>query len=960
MEKIKINVRDIVSFIIMAMIAIIVIFLGLAFVGNNAETFNDIIIETVAYYGTNETGELSIFWCVLFVGIPILLLVQYLINRKRKSSEQNKQIKTIIGIETVINIANIMLYIVTGSFSPILVCVAILSFLDYIIYPEKEKQGLILSIITYYFLLSIATIYNNRGGTILLNSTILSIATIVINLILLGIEKKKTIINKSILCMQIFIPFLLLLYKCQRYTYQGEIYYVGIPDIARIVILSAIALMGIYAIYQTIKKWKKASELQLKDIILATTCMIVFTVNSVSIDTSLMVPTDLHHTAEEVISYQQIIGKGQGAYVDYSPVSGLFPVLIGAVLEAFGGNITAFNLAHSIFMIIFAMITMYVLTKHLKKEDCLIVGMLFCFPSYDRTVFILLSLLILLLPKLIKNKNLWLKVWIWLCFLGGIYYPSFGGAVLVGTLPFGIIQLIGLIKENEFKEKLKTIRFYLGWILCLIPIILALPMLYNMAKHILVYSAQTNLADGISVFGQTVPESFLPYLANLKHIRVVIYYGTRYMIPIASVWLLVMILVKAMKNSKIKQEIKGERFFALSSAIITLLISYTATIVRCDEGTILSRPTYVIVPIVGILLFLIIKKYVKQNIASYILIGIIAGLALILGNSPVSKLDSKFLYAYSVSDNYEIITEELTQKYPRLGNGFILKKDKEMFEGYYNRANELLKYDENLKFLAWGKLGVYYTLDLTTVGQPSLYAAKDINTHQEIIDAIKEQKPVIGMDLSTSVLNYYLYNWLLITDEYVYDENYEAFLPVKLFEKIYGNATKPTDKREISLYATDVGRVSNSLGKSLDTLKERMEQLDIEVTKNDIGLTKNNVYQYNLNFNKEIDAKSADFMYLEFDIDGEVYDSGQSKLKKIFSKQHPNDGIYVIASWGEEEKESILSILGDGKLLIPLGTNVNWFLNNHKDISLSIRNIDKKINIKNVCFYKLQTERKDG
>ena len=163
MEKIKIDVRDIVSFIIMAMIAIIVIFLGLAFVGNNAETFNDIIIETVAYYGTNETGELSIFWCVLFAGIPILLLVQYLINRKRKSSEQNKQIKTIIGIETVINIANIMLYIVTGSFSPILVCVAMLSFLDYIIYPEKEKQGLILSIITYYFLLSIATIYNNRG-----------------------------------------------------------------------------------------------------------------------------------------------------------------------------------------------------------------------------------------------------------------------------------------------------------------------------------------------------------------------------------------------------------------------------------------------------------------------------------------------------------------------------------------------------------------------------------------------------------------------------------------------------------------------------------------------------------------------------------------------------------------------------------------------------------------------------
>lgn len=52
----------------------------------------------------------------------------------------------------------------------------------------------------------------------------------------------------------------------------------------------------------------------------------------------------------------------------------------------------------------------------------------------------------------------------------------------------------------------------------------------------------------------------------------------------------------------------------------------------------------------------------------------------------------------------------------------------------------------------------------------------------------------------------------------------------------------------------------------------------------------------------------------------------------------------------------MLSILGDGKLLIPLGSNVNWLLNKHDSINIWIQNTDKKIDIKNVCFYKLQTE----
>lgn len=965
MEKIKINYKDIISFCLIFLVGCILLFIGMAFVGNQAEVYNDIIIETVCQQSTNETGELAVFWSILFLGIPVLLLINYFLNKKNKSNTENKEIGTVIATEIVTCVANIVTYIITGNFNNVLVMATIIAFVIYLINPKEQTKGLVFTIIIYYFFNACCAVYNNRGGTIILNSSILMIVTLVLDIIVLLLEKRKQIINKLILILQVFVPFIFLLYKCQRYEYNGQIVYLDIPTLAKLIIYAIIITGVVFAIYKLIKNWKRANGLELNKIVLFSTCMIIFAVNSVGIDTSLKVPVDLHHSAEEVISYQQIIGKGQEAYVDYSPVSGLFPTVIGAVLEGCGGNITSFQIAHTIFMLGFAMLTMFLMTCHLEKEKCLMLAMLFAFPSYDRVVLVLVSLLILLLPKLIKNKNLWLKVWIWVSFIGGLYYPSFGGAILVGTLPFGIIQLYNFIKSGDLKTKLKSIRFYCGWIICLLPIVISIPLLINMAKHILLYSSQTNLADGISVFGQTVPDSFMPYLSNLKNIRTVIYYSIRYMIPVGCLWIFVILMSKIFKKGKIKEELMSDRFLTISSAIITLIISYTSTMVRSDEGAIVARATYIIVLIAGMLYYLILNKYIKKNICAYVFLGITTGVALILGYSPFTRLDNNFIYSYKMGEEYEFITEELQNRYPRLGQGFIKTSDKEMFEKCYQKAEKLLEYDNNLKFINWGKLAVYYTLDIPTVGQPSLYAAKDIKTHQEIIDAIKDQRAVVGMDEKIGdfgpVINYYLYNWLLTTDDYVYDENYKAYLPIELFRKIYGEYAIPSDKRLTKVYATDIGRVSSSLGKSKESLLKIMDKVDC--TGEEISSYLNNSngveYDYNINLSTEIQANTVDFMYLEFDVDKNIYEiiNDNSKLKEVFTKHNYNDGIYVIVSWGDGNNNQLLSIMGDGKLLIPLGTNVNWLLNNHSELTIKVKNLDKKIEIKNMEFYNLRKER---
>ena len=656
MEKIKINYKDIINFSIIFIVGSILLILGIAFIGNQAQIYNDIIIETVCHESTNETGELSVFWAILFLGIPVLLLVNYLINKKEKSNVENKGIKTILATEVVTCISNIVTFLITGSFNNILVLISIIAFILYLVNPKEQLKGLVFTIILYYFLNTCCVIYNNRGGTILLNSKILLMITLVLDIIVLMLERKKQIINKLILILQVFIPFIFLIYKCQRYEYNGQILYMDIPTLAKLTIYTLIIAGVLYSLYKLIKNWKNANNLELSKIVLFSTCIIIFAINSVGVDTSLKVPDDLHHSAEEVISYQQIIGKGQKAYVDYSPVSGLFPTLIGAVLEGCGGNITAFQIAHTLFMLGFAMLTMFLMTCHLENEKCLILAMLFSFPSYDRIVLVLASLLILLLPKLIKNRNLWLKIWIWVSFIGGLYYPSFGGAILLGTLPFGIVQLYKFIKDGELKTKLKSVKFYIGWIICLLPIVICIPLLLNMAKHILMYSSQTKLADGISVFGQTVPDTFMPYLSNFNMIRILIYYSIRYMIPVVCVWLFALLLAKTIKKGKLKEELTSDRFLSLSSMLITLIISYASTIVRNDPGLIVSRATYIII-FAGMLYYFILNKYMEKNIPAYTFMGITAGIAIVLGFSPFTKLNNNFIYSYKIGEEYEIITQ---------------------------------------------------------------------------------------------------------------------------------------------------------------------------------------------------------------------------------------------------------------------------------------------------------------
>ena len=131
--------------------------------------------------------------------------------------------------QIVINIANLIYFLFKGSIFPILFLASILLFINRLINPKKEKEGLIFPIIIYYFLLSCYTLINFIGFSKEINSLIFFIITFVIDIIIFIIDRKKEIINKFLCIMQCFVPLLFLYYIRYRYIYNNEIIYIKPP-----------------------------------------------------------------------------------------------------------------------------------------------------------------------------------------------------------------------------------------------------------------------------------------------------------------------------------------------------------------------------------------------------------------------------------------------------------------------------------------------------------------------------------------------------------------------------------------------------------------------------------------------------------------------------------------------------------------------------------------------------------
>ena len=931
-------------------------------IATQPQVFDDFIIETLALTGTNKTGELNLFYGILLLFILLFALLynlSYFIFFCKKTSDLQKEASSkIISIKSKPQntlwklllctcIPNFCRLVVFGNISYPLLFLSFVSILAYFAFQNSVVEVVLLFPLTYYMITGIATFLCVAGFITGASSKILYVFTLVfasILLVIYKIWKKKRFLQYALVVSQFFLPFLLFVYFVDEYMYQGTLMTVPYAKGYTCFFVLLIAACYGYLIYHTrnyliqdrqLRQQKTPTLLPVKSALCKITPVILFVYNSFSAAPMYAQP-DQHHHGEQMIPWQQVVTLGRSLYEEYTPVSGLFPFFSGGIQNLLlNGTVSDYSPAISISMVIFCVITMYLITEHVGTLWGIAFSILFSLPCYNRQYFVLPVLLLLFLPKLIEKRNLWLKVWLLSCFVAGIYYPLYGGAIVVGTLPLLVNQFYHFFLEFKANKLWKKAHFYVNWILCLIPVIFSIPLLLKMLKNTLAFSSQTVLADGIALWGQTPPDTFMTYLSN-ENYRGIFYLCLRFGLPAIGVGIFAFLLNHILISKNFKKNDNGVSpvFFLLAGAL-SLLVSYSYTLVRADKNMILSRTSYIMVAIVGIFLPVMLLAYGKKYFSGslrFVIIGFCFALPMMIyyqtsdmkrpdmwiypnGESALFLDDGAKIHSYSqLPDNFlrSTDTDLSEQQKEILGPGFMVNDQLHYLKEYETVMNKCDAVHSNQTYLGLDGQGFYYYTGSKACGTGFIQAAKGFDAQKSLLEVISKERPVVFLLESKS--NYYIYHYVM-THDYVYVESDGALYPQELYEKVYPDK-EPDDYRD-TCNTTDFGAVAASFGKSFDTLSARLTPMESKDNSSIFSPFKGSDYDcMEITLSEEATNKISS-VFINFTFNNPTKNTNRSSCR-------------------------ILCTLDGTHLLVPVGMDAYWI--NSEITSISISGVDANEN----------------
>lgn len=917
------------------------------------QKFTDIIIETLATTGTNKSGELQLFWCLLLLGSCLLSTLLIFLRKasfqpafllKWQDSFQKFSKKYIPPYLFLLILPCIIRFVIYKTYNPALLIAIVILCLSYIFFQDCHKEILLTFLLIYYNVISIFTLISHFTTKGNISTGVIYIITLVLSTLISGgclLLKKKDWLKNGIYFYQFIIPCLLAVFLVDTYLYKGQLIQIPYAPFyyAFFIVLWLVCEIAVFLL------WKK------KDTLIAiTTPMLIFIYNSFSAAPMYAQP-DQHHHGEQMIPWQQVFRLGQELYTEYTPVSGLFPMVSGTIQNVFlNGTVSDYSPAISITMVIFSAVTMVLLAKHVGNVWAIVFSVFFALPCYNRQYMVLPVLLLLTLPELMKKKSLWLTSYVCCCFLAGLYYPLFGAALLAGFIPLGIWQLVTYIQSGMFQTVRKKPGFYIGWLICLVPIALAIPLLLKMLKHTLTYSSQTVLADGIALFGQSAPENFLSYIAN-SDLRNNCYLFIRFFLPIIGVWLILYVFIKYALLTKhtftgFTHISNPSLFFGLITGTITLMISYSYTLVRADYNMVLSRTAPILIAVVGIFLPVLLISYGNELSKPFItlILAIAFSLPMLLytkvddmkfpnmwvypnGQSDIVFDDGAKLFTYyTVPDNFFLAKDlELSEKSASiLGDGFMVGDQISYINAYEEVINKCSGVKEDTTYLGFDGQGFYYFNDVKACATGFIPAAKGYEAQQAIIETAEKNLPVIFLINAES--NYYIYYWMF-EKGYLYCAKDNAFYPPDLYALLFKD--EPADNYLDYFsgeYGHNLGLIGSSFGNSYSSLKPLFtEEKDIytDLITDDM----NTAYTYECNFS----GTDYDFLYLKLQPDSENNNTSSFSDGQVMVSF---DAKEVNQETASNRIQSVTCTIKDGSLLIPMGMNPNWLLNNISSIKI--------------------------
>lgn len=900
---------------------------------------HDLIIDQIAMDGSNKTGEWEFFWGLLWLGC-FCILGLFLMGRSFLGSTAGKCGSELPSAHDTsswdftssFEKVPLPLICVLCFFPPViqLICYGKVSLslwlfaltFSLLMFIFKKDCGKCISL--FLFLYFDVHVINLIAAFVIgkyLHSDLLIFAAgaVIFSFALIFYFHFYGVFDKIFFASQLPLPLLLILYLKHSYRYQEQILQLHHPK--SYIIFIAFFMLALYIGFFLQYYFFRKSDKSIQPFIAAASAISIFLYGSY-IPAALIIPSDMHHYGEQMLPWQQIVSLGNSPYKDYAPVSGLFPMPTGGINQLFfGGKASTYGAAFVILFILFGTLTVCMISLHVNGKWTLLFAFLFHMPVYCRTWIILPVLLLLLLPSVIHNKRRFLYLYVFCGFLSGLYYPLFGLALIVAGMPYALVCFFSYLKDKEFLTEVKKKSFYAETLILLVPIILSIPLLIKMASHILTYSHQTLLADGLSLSSISVPQWFLPYLSSFEQIRSGAYYALRFLGCMLPVWLFLLLLLSFYYQNKEKKPYKEPAFLGLSAGFLILPVCYTYTLVVMDEtwvSRLFSRSSHIFLWIIGIFLPILLIRFGKQIFQKEASVALLTAFSLSvpfltfyqMGDYQFPALDGRTnaecacvgeytanLSPFPVSPSFVPISEEDAARFPALGYGFMESGVREQLYTYDERLEILHKADEDLKLLALDKLQMYYFL----LNESALYSGKVslAKSHEaaEAVIALLDEHTVAGNDLSP-LNNYYIYREL-IKRGYVYDSITEFYLPKTLYVSIYGEESYAASSLSDSPWAAPLymSKCALSLGHNLENLSASV------LIASDTP---------------------SEFLYVEIDI---------AALNTRFGGTLNEDTIMTI-SW--EGKSCLLTDLGDGVLLLPLASNADWATGGYDQVFISL------------------------
>lgn len=940
-------------FLIMLIVAGILGLVYLAITGNGDQVFTDIVIgDAIAAMG-NKSAEMRLVFTLAIGGVIAYAIHEYFLLRKDasiNSKYDNQKISPQFEMLSLLAVVLIGPGIVYAKINSAILGSLIVVVIYFLFAREYVLHGVVFYYLAIYAVIAGFRIYVMLGGLKDITLSPIIWGATIVSLLILCMKDREKVLRHGILSLQMVIPFLLLLYISSRYEFEGKIITLHVPYRAQTLIWGLILMFAIEAGILIKRNW---THTEIPDKLISYgACISMMAYNRFNGDGAIMT-IDMHHHFENVLGYSQVFEQKQRLFMEYVPVSGLYSLVEGAVFKLFGhGQMSNYYLSNNLFYLFVIILVIILLRAQAKASVVFLFAILFTVLDYNRVALILPTMLLLIMPRLVKNRNLWLKCWMLTSLVHGLYYPLLGAAVCVGFLPLGIFQIVTYAKSGELKRDSSSFTFWLWWLACLLPVMLAVPCLWGTYRHVRAMSGQSILADGIARFGQAAAGDFFPYLNN-SSVRTILYLLFSFLLPVGLVWLSCAVVCKTagLKLKKRKLCIQNMETACLGMSVLIMpLIAYTFTFVRMDAGRLYARNAGVLYA-GAVILVVVACRYIKTD--SFRL-GII--LAALLIPCAVNQLGvnevGNHLNAYQeVPEGYIYVTMEDTGM-ERVGEGYI---SPDLLAQIIRYRDEYAQMDQDSSYLGTMPLyGFYYLMGVNGDSLLETTPIKGFEAVQETIDIARKNKTRIGSKMGWYE-NYYFYHWLLDSGEYYWSSELGLWIPNEgtytideIHEKSKWAGMSPSDY--------NVGCSAGIMGNSMDSLQGVFAEVPVEYSMCQEGESCIIQLQDILN------GEDADFIYLEFDgMEQEFeYTSAYSneevtgKLLRYFMRRKYNPGKQVEIRWLDDDMEShsMTCEMEKGKLLIPIGAGLRWLYHDHTMIQLSVTQGDTEVQIPEITQMK--------